>query len=223
MRYFFKSTIDKNGDHYNIRIPFNIWEVCKQREVIDGEIMLDNKYIACKLIPSEKGNYSIDLTAEDVAHMDLSKKHDLLLHVSGSLIKMNQNSPYSVENPIRKIDHIDIIIQPMDGVCGQTVVAMLAGVTIADVSKTMGIREWQATMGVVISALNYYGIDHNDIIVYTEGEPVTLPKCAVLMEKMGRFSHYLLYFDGKYYDPNDGIFEDYDQSKLLGYLEIYTE
>lgn len=223
MRYFFKSTIDEEGDHFSIRIPFNIWEVCKHREVIDGEIMLDNKYIACKLLPTEKGNYVINLTREDVSHMDLSKKHDLLLHVSGSLIKMNQNSPYSVENPIRKIDHIDIIIQPMDGVCGQTVVAMLAGVTIADVSKTMGIREWQATMGVVISALNYYGIDHNDIIVYTEGEPVTLPKCAVLMEKMGRFSHYLLYFDGKYYDPNDGVFTDYDQSKLLGYLEIYTE
>ncbi len=223
MRYFFKGRIEKEGDLYSIRIPFNVWEVCKHRDTIGAEIMLDNKMINCELLHVDKGIYKIPLTKEDVEHTDLDKVHDLLLHISGSLIKVDQNSPYSVDNPIRKIDHVDIIIQPMDGVCGQTVVAMLAGVTIADVSKTMGIREWQATMGVVISALNYYGIDHNDIIVYTEGEPVTLPKCAVLMEKMGRFSHYLLYFDGKYYDPNFGVLEDYDQTKLLGYLEIYVD
>lgn len=142
------------------------------------------------------------------------------MHIRSSLIKMDQNSPYSVENPIRKIDNINILIQPIDGTCGQTVVAMLAGVTIAEVCTTMGCREWQATMGRVISALNYYGIDHSEVIVYTEGEPTTLPKCAILMERMGRFSHYLLYFDGKYYDPNDGVMDTYDMSKLLGYLEI---
>lgn len=223
MRYFFKGNIEKEGEVYTIRIPFNVWEVCKQREVIDADIVLDNKIIKCELLPEEKGNYNIHLKAEDVSHVDLNKKHDLLLHVSGSLVQMDQNSPYSIKNPIRKIDNIDIIIQPMDGVCGQTCVAMLAGVTIAEVSAVMGLREWQATMGRVISALNYYGIDHNDIIRYTEGEPVTLPKCALLMEKMGRFCHYLLYFDGKYYDPNDGVLEEYDQSKLLGYLEIYTD
>lgn len=75
-------------------------------------------------------------------------------------------------------------------------------------------------MGMVISGLNYYGINHSDVIVFTEGEEVTLPKCAVLMEKMGRFCHYLVYFDGKYYDPNDGVMTDFDKSKLLGYLEI---
>ena len=69
--------------------------------------------------------------------------------------------------------------------------------------------------------LNYYGIDHSNVIVYpAAGEKVVLPKCAILMEKMGRFSHYLLYFDGKFYDPNLGIMEEYDMTKLVGYLEI---
>jgi hypothetical protein len=98
---------------------------------------------------------------------------------------------------------------------------MLAGVTIADVITVMDCREWQGTMGRLISALNYYGIDHSNVIVYpAEGEKVVLPKCAILMEKMGRFSHYLLYFDGKFYDPNLGIMEEYDMTKLVGYLEI---
>jgi hypothetical protein len=29
-----------------------------------------------------------------------------------------------------------------------------------------------------------------------------------------------LYFDGKYYDPTLGILDEYDMSKLKGYLEI---
>ena len=220
MRYFFNGKIEKKDDLFCIRLPFNVWEVCKQRDSISADLLMDNRIIECELIPEEKGNYKIHLSDEDVANVDIEKIHKLLIHVSGSLIQMDQNSPYSIENPIRKIDSVDIIIQPVDGTCGQTVVAMLAGVTIAEVCTVMGCREWQATMGRVISALNYFGIDHSDIIVYSEGSQVTLPKCAILMEKMGRFCHYLLYFDGKFYDPNDGVLEEYDFSKLQGYLEI---
>lgn len=225
MRYYFKGKIEKTDDLYCMKIPFNIWEVCKQREdKIPAELIFDNKLIECELIPDNtSGNYKIHLSDEDVKDIDTTKAHSLLMHIGATLIKMNQNSPYSVENPIRKIDKVDIIIQPMDGTCGQTVIAMLAGLTIAEVCTTMGCREWQATMGKMISALNYYGFDHSGVIVYTEGEPVTLPKCAILMEKMGRFCHYLLYFDGKYYDPNDGVLTDYDISKLQGYLEIRVE
>ncbi len=146
--------------------------------------------------------------------------HKIVLHITGSLIRMDQNSPYSVENPIRKIDSINVIIQPEDGLCGQSCVAMLAGNTIAEVITVMDCREWQATMGMMISALNYYGIDHADVINYTEGRDTVLPRCCIMMEKMGRFCHYLVHFDGKYYDSNLGVLEEYDMSKLLGYLEI---
>lgn len=220
MRYFFHGKIEQQEDFYSIRIPFNVWEVCKQRDIIQAELVLDNKIIACELLPEAKGNYKIHLTADDVSHMDITRTHKLLLHIQGSLIQMGQNSPYSFEAPIRKIDGIDIIIQPQDGLCGQTCVAMLAGVTIAEVISVMDCREWQGTMGRVISALNYYGIDHSDIIVYTEGEETTLPKCCILMERMGRYCHYLIHYDGKYYDPSLGIMTEYDISKLLGYLEL---
>lgn len=220
MRYFFHGKIEQQEDFYSIRIPFNVWEVCKQRDIIQAELVLDNRIIACELLPEAKGNYKIHLTADDVSHMDITRTHKLLLHIQGSLIQMGQNSPYSFEAPIRKIDGIDIIIQPQDGLCGQTCVAMLAGVTIAEVISVMDCREWQGTMGRVISALNYYGIDHSDIIVYTEGEETTLPKCCILMERMGRYCHYLIHYDGKYYDPSLGIMTEYDISKLLGYLEL---
>ena len=175
------------------------------------------------LLPETKGNYKIHLSDEDVSHTNIDQVHKILLHITGSLIQMNQNSPYSFDNPIRKIDGIEIIIQPEDGLCGQTCVAMLAGVTIAEVISVMDCREWQGTMGRVISALNYYGIDHSDIIVYTEGKEATLPKCCIMMEKMGLYCHYLVHYNGKFYDSNLGIIQEYDMSKLLGYMEVKVD
>lgn len=220
MRYFFESKVEKQDKGYSIQIPFNVWEVCKQREVIQGDLVLDNKIIDCELHPKEKGIYEIRIEDESAVNVEPGSVHKILLHVNGSLIRMDQNSPYSFENPIRKIDSVEVIKMPEDGLCGQACVAMLAGVTVAEVISVMDCREWQATMGRVISALNYYGIDHTDIIVYTEGRETVLPKCAILMEKMGRFCHYLVHFDGKYYDSNLGEISEYDTSKLLGYLEI---
>lgn len=223
MRYFFDGKIEKQDDVYYIRIPFNVWEVCKLRDIIKAELVLDNRIIDCELLPETKGNYKIHLSDEDVSHTNIDQVHKILLHITGSLIQMNQNSPYSFDNPIRKIDGIEIIIQPEDGLCGQTCVAMLAGVTIAEVISVMDCREWQGTMGRVISALNYYGIDHSDIIVYTEGKEATLPKCCIMMEKMGLYCHYLVHYNGKFYDSNLGIIQEYDMSKLLGYMEVKVD
>lgn len=223
MRYFFTGKIDKKESGFVIQLPFNVWEVCKLRDEIKADMVLDNEIIACKLLPKEKGNYEIHIEDKDAIKVDLTKSHQMLLHISGSIIEVSPDSPYSFDNPIRKIDSVQVIIQPEDGLCGQTCVAMLAGVTIADVIRVMDCREWQATMGMVISALNYYGIDHKDVITYTEGRDCVLPKCCILMERMGRYCHYLVYFDGKYYDSNLGVLEEYDKSKLLGYLEIKCE
>lgn len=220
MRYFFNGKIERLENIYSIRIPFNVWEVCKKRDVIEAEIVLDNKLITCELLPEKKGNYKIHLSDEEVAHIDILREHKILLHISGSLIEVGKNSPYSFERPIRTIDRMEVIIQPVDGLCGQTCVAMLAGVTIAEVISVMDCREWQATMGMMISALNYYGIDHSDIVIYTEGREAVLPKCCIMMEKMGLFCHYLVHFNGQFYDPNLEVFTEYDLSKLQGYLEV---
>ncbi len=222
MRYFFESTVEKAEEGYSINIPFNIWEVCKQRDVIEANIVIDNTIIECELWPKEKGLYEIKIPGENstLAGVQSGVPHKILMQIHQSLIKMDQNSPYSFDKPIRMIDSMQVITQEDDGLCGQCCVAMLAGVTLAEVITVMDCREWQATMGRMISALNYYGIDHSDIIVYTEGRDVVLPKCAILMEKMGRYCHYLVYYDGQYYDPNLGVLTSYDTGKLLGYLEI---
>ena len=51
MRYFFESKVEKKDVGYTIQIPFNVWEVCHQREGIKGDIVLDNNIIQCELHP----------------------------------------------------------------------------------------------------------------------------------------------------------------------------
>ena len=107
MRYFFESKIEKKEKGYMIQIPFNVWEVCKQRDVIKGDVVLDNTIIECELLPKEKGNYEIHIEDEDAVKVELGVPHKILLHVNGSLIRMDQNSPYSFDKPIRKIDSMN--------------------------------------------------------------------------------------------------------------------
>ena len=115
---------------------------------------------------------------------------------------------------------MDLVTQPWDGLCGQAAVAMIAGVSLDEACDLMHCREWQANMAKMITTLDYLGIPHSSTLVYTLGRECVLPKCAILMEKMGRYSHYLVTFDGKFYDPNTGVMNEFDLSKLIGYLEI---
>jgi len=223
MRYSFEAHIEKAEDGYRVGVPFNIWEVSKHRDAVDAELYLEEELIPCKLFPLEKGKYELRIAEADAKGADLQATREVLLRIPATLVKVEKESPYSLEHPIRKIDSIQILIQPEDGLCGQACVAMLAGVSIDEVIDTMECREWQATMGRVISALNYYGIGHTGVIRFTQGKECALPKCCIMMEKMGRFAHYLLHYDGKFYDSNLGVLEEYDMSKLLGYLEVICE
>ena len=54
MRYFFESKIEKKDKGYMIHIPFNVWEVCRQRDVIQGDLVLDNTIIECELLPRKR-------------------------------------------------------------------------------------------------------------------------------------------------------------------------
>lgn len=78
-------------------------------------------------------------------------------------------------------------------------------------------------MSKMIATLEYLGIRHADKIVYTLGKSVELPRCCIIMERMGRYSHYLVQFEGKYYEPNQGILPEFDMTKMVGYLEVITE
>ena len=85
MRYFFSANIEERENDYTIQLPFNVWEVCKQREVITADMVLDNRIINCELLPKEKGNYEellnkngyfADFTKLKYSYKAVCKKYD---------------------------------------------------------------------------------------------------------------------------------------------------
>lgn len=220
MKYTFEASIDKCENGGIVKIPFNVWEICKKEGDVPVKVRILDTIFVCNLIPEGNGIYSIPVASETMKTFEEGKSYPITFRVTQSGA---ESSPYSTANPIRKIDSMEVILQPHDGLCGQSSVAMLAGITLDEAINTMHCGEWQATMNRIINALNYFGIDHSEEIIYTNGKPdITLPKCCVVMEKLGRYSHYLVYFDGAGYDPNLGKIDSYDVTKVKGYMEVYV-
>ena len=220
MKYTFQASIDKTENGGTMKIPFNVWEICKKEGDVPVKVRIGETVFVCNLEPEGNGYYRIPIQGSILQQFEIGKEYPVTFRITKYSA---QDSPYSTSNPIRKIDSMDVIIQPHDGLCGQSCVAMLAGITLEEAINTMHCGEWKATIDKIVSALNYFGIDHSEEIIYTNGkENITLPRCCVILEKMGRYSHYLVYFEGKGYDSNLGILEHYDLSKIKGYLEIYV-
>lgn len=219
MKYTFEASIDKMEQGGRMKIPFNVWEICKKEGDVPVKVRVADTVFVCNLEPEGNGYYNIPIQENIMSQFETGKEYPVTFRVTKSSVEA---SPYSTSNPIRKIDSMEVIIQPHDGLCGQSCVAMLAGITLDEAINTMHCGEWQATMDKLVSALNYYGIDHSEEIIYTNGkEDVTLPECCIIMEKMGRYSHYLVYYQGKGYDSNLGVLAHYDVTKIKGYMEIY--
>ncbi len=220
MRYQFIGEITQENDQKMIQIPFNVWEVCDSQGVLSAKGNINGVPFLCTLEPLGKGMYFIPVTDEMTANV--TEPYVITFRILERVTHMSGMSPYTLQNPIRKVDSMKLITQPNDGLCGQTCIAMLAGVSLDDACEIMHCRDWQASMGKMVDTLDYLGLAHSDVIQYTQGAEVELPKCAILMEKMGRYSHYLVYYDGTYYDPTMGILEGFNMSNLVGYLEITT-
>ncbi|MBO0448762.1 hypothetical protein JZO76_04355 [Enterococcus sp. MJM12] len=109
-----------------------------------------------------------------------------------------------------------ILNQPLEGLCGQTCIALLADTTVqAVVSKTKCGKN-KMTGHKLFTALDQYHISHAEKMKYTRGKTVVLPKRCLLSEK----GHFLLYVDGLFYDNIKGVFSEYDYTKLTAYLDL---
>ena len=219
MKYQFKGKIEFHETENSIAVPFNVWEVCEVVGKAPVRVCFDDVCFTTKMESRGQGYYDIPIAKEMLDNVEIGKEYTISLQIVGNNLDIS-DSPYWEANPIRKVDSVDLVTQPWDGLCGQAAIAMIAGTTLDEACDLMHCREWQANMAKMITTLDYLGIPHSSTLMYTLGEEVELPKCAILMEKMGRYSHYLVCFDGKFYDPNNGIMNDFDLSKLIGYLEI---
>jgi len=132
----------------------------------------------------------------------------------------NPKSPYSYENPVRKIDSIAYIEQPTEYLCGQSVIAMLAGVSVDEVIGVMQNDKGTATP-LMRDTLNYYGLKTatKARLRYIQG--AALPDCCILSVLLPGYGHWSLYYKGKFYDPEFGVLDKLpEEAKLRYYWEI---
>lgn len=224
MVYSFEGICFKEGNRQFIKIPFNVWDICEQKGNIPVKVTIQSNAFECKLIPKGEGVYYIPVTKKYFEQLKMEKNYTVSFELIDQLSRINHDSPYSV--PIRKIEAIQLVLQPDVGFCGQACMAMLSGLTIEEIITSMKAKKWQVSLSKFIETLDYFSLAHADKMIYIKRNFFQLPNLCLLNVKSSdvseKRSHFLLYFDKKYYDPAVGILTEYDTSRIIGYLEIFS-
>ena len=210
MKYRFCAGINTEGDRAFIKIPFNVWEETGLKGNIPCRVSILDLSFECKLIPKGNGNYYIPITKKTLSALAPEVEYEVEAEPIETLSRINHDSPYSKEQPIRKIDCIEPI--PMQaGFCGQCCVAMLAGVPLSDVVARMG--KDHASWSKILEALDYYGISYASKAVYTKGGACQLPQCCIVNND----NRFIVWYSGSFY----GVTE-VDPKKTISYIEVFT-
>ncbi|MGN1000027.1 MAG: DUF1905 domain-containing protein [Faecousia sp.] len=210
MIYRFRARLHTEGGRAFIKIPFNVWEETGIKGNIPCRVSIRRVFFECKLIPKGNGNYLIPVTKKTLSALELEEEYEIEMEPIETLSRINHDSPYSKEHPIRKIDCIETIpIQA--GFCGHCCVAMLAGVPLSDVVELMG--KGHASWSKILEALDYYGISYAPKAVYPKGSPCKLPPCCIVNND----NSFILWYKGSFCGVTD-----VDPKKTISYLEIFV-
>jgi RimJ/RimL family protein N-acetyltransferase len=130
-----------------------------------------------------------------------------------------RKSPYSYESPVRKIKSIKYVKEPTGYLCGQSVIAMLADVSVDEAIDIIG-HDRGTSVAEIDEALAYYGIKHAKSRKRFKADTV-LPEICILGLQLPGYGHWSLYYKGKYYDPEFGVLKELPpKAKLCYYWEI---
>jgi RimJ/RimL family protein N-acetyltransferase len=148
------------------------------------------------------------------------KQHTPRSGKSQQQTKHVKGSPYSINNPIRKIENISYIKEPTGYLCGQSCVAMLTGVSVDEVIKVIGTEKGTNKQDLK-KALDYYGIRYAPKSMKYDPN-VSLPDLCVIRMILPGYGHWGLYYNGTYYDPEFGVLNECpDNAKIFQVWEIY--
>lgn len=210
MIYKFSASIYMEGNRAFIRIPFNVWEEAGLKGNIPCRVSVLGLTFECKLTPKGHGEYWIPVTKKYKSALAPGEEYEIGMETIESLTRINHNSPYSQEHPIRIIDAVETIpIQ--QGLCGQCCIAMLAGVPLAEVVARMG--KGNASWSKILETLDYYGISYAPKAVYTRGSRYQLPQCCIINND----NRFLLWYRGSFCGVTD-----VDPTKTVSYIEVFT-
>lgn len=211
MIYSFTALMHAEGKRTFIEIPFNVWEETGLKGNIPCRIDIGECSFECKLIPKGGGRYFIPVSKACLSVLASGEEYEIKMEPIASLSRINHDSPYSRENPVRKIDGI-AAIPCQNGLCGQHCVSMLAAVPLSDVVELMGKEK--ASWSKILEALDYYGIHYASKAVYTKGNACSLPVCCIANHD----NRFVLWYKGSFY----GV-QETDSKNIRSYIEIFTE
>ena len=108
---------------------------------------------------------------------------------------------------------IHYIQQPTEYLCGQACVAMIANVSVDDVIRVM--NNDQATGKKDIErALDHYGIRQAKTMTKVDND-TPLPLVCILKVLLPRYSHWVLFYHGKYYNESMNMMLWYQTDQYL--------
>ena len=115
-------------------------------------------------------------------------------------------------------------MQPTFSTCGQACIAMIAGKNVEEVIKDMK-TDGATSIGQLIEILDVYNIRHaerNKRI--SKKNPVSYKYSILTVHTDAGYTHWMLLYDNKYYDPEFGLIEGkYTHGKITSFLEIYAQ
>ena len=112
---------------------------------------------------------------------------------------------------------------------GQACIAMLSGKTIDEVIVDMkterSCKYYETNIKQMLDVLDLYGIGHASRNIQVPRSNAVPDSCCILFIRMNTGnSHWVLFYEGKFYDPENGILEgEYPHGKITSYLEIYLD
>ena len=113
--------------------------------------------------------------------------------------------------------NIEYIHEPTNLQCGQAVLAMLLGTTAEYICEYLG-NDRETDLREMKRVLTEHGIKFSPERKQAQAA-CDLPGCAILSLE----THWALYADGVFYDPEHGILSDFPQSARKFYWEIFPE
>lgn len=115
----------------------------------------------------------------------------------------------------------EYIKEPTSLQCGQAVLAMLGGVTVEDIIKTVK-TDRETDLKMMFSALDSLNIRYNRTRIQVKSRD-ELPDICILSLETPRCWHWSLYYKGRFLDPEHGILDDFPVSNRRYYWEILSD
>lgn len=202
-----------------IEIPFNLWVEFGKEGMLEVDLAINGiQFKNIGLLPRGNGKYSIKFTKQMQKKVQITSIEEVSVKLELSEAIMEKEEVKIKE--YRRINNPKLVMQTTEGNCGQACISMLSGIDIKEVCKIMHTNG-STSIGQIICALDELGIRHAEKNKRLSKMNPVLPEIAIITVHFPEYSHWVLYYKGRYLDPEFGGFEKYQKGKITSFLECF--